>query len=166
MDGAGVLDKGDEAIADARRRYKQIYSAKWRKNQRKVTKQFTIAFTPIEAKDLLEAAKKHKRSRTRFIKDSCLAYMNKRYLVPDVLAIRSIEQALVMIYNILKKLSDETSLPFQIGTDLLKQMSDLEHKVLVELHNPKTLEKWVVESITMKPEYKTDLIDFIQNLQV
>jgi hypothetical protein len=165
LDATKVLESGSTAdIAKARKDYWKLYSVEWRKTQRKRDKQFTISFTPIEAKDLLEVAKKHKRSRTRFIKDSCLAYMNKRFVIPDVIAIRAIQQELALNYNILKKLYEDNALPYQIGNELLKQMSELEQKILVELFNPKPLEQLIRETVTSKPGCKENLIELLQKL--
>src|ERR1039458_8038968 len=81
LNSTKVLETGsDQDIANARPAYWKAHQAEWRKRQRQETKEFTIVCTLSEAKDILEAARRHKRSRSKFIKESCLAYINKRYL--------------------------------------------------------------------------------------
>jgi len=160
-----VLETGsDQEIINARKEYWKGYKAEWRKKQRKETNEFTIVCTGQEAKDILEAARKHRRSRSNFIKESCLSYINKRYLVPDVVAINSIRQQLAMNNNELQKLFDENKVSYQTGTSLLAQMSALEKVVLAELHNPKTLEQWIADTVRTTPVYKAILIELLQKL--
>ena len=162
---AKVLEKGsDQDIANARKEYWKGYKADWRKRQRRETKEFTIVCTAMEAKDILEVARKYKRSRSNFIKESCLAYLNKRYLVPDLVAINSIRQQLAININTLQKLFDENKVPYQTGTSILQQMAALEKVVLAELHNPKTLEQWITETVRTTPDYKAILIELLQKL--
>ena len=160
-----VLETGNDLdIAKARKEYWKWYKAQWRKKQREETKEFTIVCTALEAKDILDAARKHKRSRSNFIKESCLAYLNKQYLVPDLVAINSIRQQLAMNINTLKQLFNENKLSYQTGTSLLQQMAVLEQAVLAELHNPNTLEQWITEMVRTKPAYKAILIELLQKL--
>jgi len=160
-----VLETGsDKDIANARKEYWKGYKAEWRKKQRLETKEFTIVCTVQEVKDILEAARKHKRSRSNFIKESCLAYLHKRYLVPDVVAINSIRQQLAMNINTLKQLFDENKVSYQTGTSLLQKMAVLEQVVLAELHKPKTLEQLITETVLTSPAYKAILIELLQKL--
>ena len=165
LNSTKVLETGsDQDIANARQEYWKAYKAEWRKRQRQETKEFTIVCTLSEAKDILEAARRHKRSRSKFIKESCLAYINKRYLVPDLLAMNSIRQQLAMNLNVLQKLFDESRIPYETGTVLLRQMGTLEKSVLTELHNPKTLEQWIIDTVCATPEYKGILIELLNKL--
>lgn len=165
LDRVKILETGsDQDIANARKEYWKGYKAEWRNRQRQETKEFTIVFAVQEAKDILEAARKHKRSRSNFIKESCIAYLNKRYIVPDRLAINSIRQQLAMNKNTLQKLFDENKVSYQTGTTLLNQMSALERIMLTELHNPKTLEQWIIETVRTTPEYKEILIALLNKL--
>jgi hypothetical protein len=133
-----VLETGsEEAIALARKTYWKIYKATWAKNQRRHTKQFVIALNANEARQVSEAARAHKRSVTRFIKQSCFSYMTKRYLPVDPLALATIRQLLAVNYNTLHKLFEECKVPYEIGRELLAHMKELEQKVTYELYNPK-----------------------------
>jgi len=133
-----VFESGsDQDIALARKAYWKAYKAAWRRDHTKRTKQFVIALSLDEAKQIMDSARKHRRSPTRFIKDSCFAYLRKRYLVPDRLALSTIHQLLAMNLNTLPKLFDENKMPFDIGRTLLQQMEELEQKVMHELYYPK-----------------------------
>jgi hypothetical protein len=126
----------DFVIAKARKEYWKAYKAEWRKKQRQETKEVTVVLTQPEAKSIIAAAKKHKRSPAQFIKESSFAYLSKQYVVPDVVAINTIRQLLAVNYNALQKLFDENMLPYQAGIALMQQMQELERKVLIELYRP------------------------------
>ena len=165
LNSTKVLETGsDQDITKARNEYWKAYKAQWRKKQRQETKEFTIVCTPQEAKDILEAARKHKRSQSNFIKESCLAYLYKRYIVPDLFAINSIRQQLAMNYTSLQMLFDENRIPYQTGITLIQQMALLEQQVLSQLHNPKTLEQWITETVRDTPRYKETLNELLQKL--
>jgi hypothetical protein len=154
----------EELIAKARKEYWKKYSVEWRKKKRQVTKHYTIDFTSSEAKRVIEAAKKHKRSATVYIKQSCFAYMNSRYLPIDAMAMNEIFQLLAMNYNALKKIIVDGNLHYQTGQNLLQQMAGLEQRVNTELRNPKSLEQWIIETIQANPKYKETLKLLLQKL--
>ena len=138
LDSTKVLETGsDKDIERARRAYWKAYKNEWRQRQRKACKQVTISLTGSEAGQIAKAAKKHMRSTMRFVKESCLAYVRKRYLVPDPLALATIRQLLAMNHDAVQRLFDEQRVPFEVGRTLLSQMAALEQKVLQELYVPK-----------------------------
>lgn len=133
-----VLETGSEQdIAWAKRAYWKQYNVEWRKQQRKRTKQYVIVLNETEYKQIVTAAKAHKQSCTRYIKEAALAYLLKVYLVPDTVALGTIRQLLAINYNTLQKLFDESIVPFEIGRQLLLQMSELEQRLTAELYHPK-----------------------------
>ena len=167
LDSTKVLEVGtNEAITKAKHEYWKAYKAQWRKNQRKTTAQFTIVFTANESNQILIAAKKHKRSQSAFIKQACLSYVNQRFLVPDMYVFGEMRQILSMNYRALQKLFDESIIPYQTGKLLIEQMITLERTVLQQLRNPKTLEKWIEETVRNTPQYKEELFQLLQNIQV
>jgi len=140
LDSMKVLETGSEQdIVEARKAYWRIYKAEWRKDQRKSKKLIVLVLLPDEAKQLREGAKKHRRSLPRFIKESCFAYLNKQYLAPDPIALSTIRQLLAMNHNVMQKLFNENTIPFDAGRMVLAQMAELEQRVTNELYNPKEL---------------------------
>ncbi len=136
---SGVLEHGTgDDIANAKKRYWKIYKAQWRQKQRQSMKQFMIALTSSQAKQVAQAARLHNCSASRFIRDACFAYMAKRYLPVDAFALATIRQLLMMNYDALQKMFDD-GLPFEIGKRVLQQMTELEQKVLHELYHPKEI---------------------------
>jgi hypothetical protein len=138
LNSTKVLETGNDLdIALARKAYWKAYKTAWRKSKRKELKQFVIALTANETKQVAAAAKMHKRSVTWYIKKSCFAYMTKQYLAVDPIALATIRQLLAMNLNALHKLFDDNKLPFDTGRKLLAQMEELEQKVMHELYHPK-----------------------------
>ena len=79
LDSTKVLEFGTEQdIAQARKKYWKEYKVQWRRQKRKAEKELTTSWTAEESKILAEAARKHKISKTSFIKTSTLAYIDKR----------------------------------------------------------------------------------------
>ncbi len=160
-----VLENGTEQdIAKAREQYWREYKANWRRNKRKTEKSFTISFTGNELSVLSTTAKKHKKSVSAFIKASCLAYIQKQYVVPDAYVVNSVRELLAMNYMSLKSAFDNLNVPYQAGIELLHRMSELEANVTTQLHNPKSLDDIVIEAINKEPEYKERLLQLLQNL--
>ncbi|MCW3120850.1 MAG: hypothetical protein JWQ38_342 [Flavipsychrobacter sp.] len=165
LERKGVLTNGTDAdIASAKQQYWKEYKAAWRKRQRQETREFTIVCTPKEAKVIIDAARRHKRSLQAFVKDATLGYVSRRYIVPDVLAISTIQQQLAVNYNALQLMFDESIVPYQLGKSLMQQISALEQTVLEQLRSPKTLEQWIADTVHGSPEYRDLLIMLLQNL--
>lgn len=111
---------------------------------------------PIISKEEFQTIKQaklgHNRSYTNFIKCSCLAYCEKRYLVPDQLAYNTVGQALQMLYNKLKDFEEEGRLPTPQTENLLHIFSSIDNTIKHHLQNPLTIEELIQESIQTEPE--------------
>lgn len=140
LQSTGVLITGSkEDIAQARKEYWKRYKAQWRNENRKQTKQFTIVLSPNEAKYIGSAAKQYSKSTTRLIRDAALAYLKKVFLVPDRIALATIQQLLTMNYTLLQDIFNENMVPFEAGRSLLERMDKLEKAVVEKLYHPKEL---------------------------
>lgn len=134
---SGVLNGSNEsAIQTARKEYWRLYKLNWRKQSRTTGKEFVILLNKKELQIISEAAQKHKRSRSAFIKIAALAYITRQFIVPDILAVNTIRLLLIENYTALQQLFEENLLPFEIGRIVLQRIEDLEHEVLTSLHNP------------------------------
>jgi hypothetical protein len=137
LEQKGVLTNGTDAeIKAAKAEYRKIYQANWRRRQRHTSKEITITLAPDELKTISQASKKHNRSKTRFLKEATLAYINKRYLAPAPLTLLYIQEQLALNYSVLQKLFEEQIVPWDIGKELLRRMAELEHTILSKLNNP------------------------------
>ena len=165
LDSIKVLESGtDEDITLARKKYWREYKATWRRKKRKNEKELTTSWTTDELIELTKEARKHKVSKTKFIKKSTLAYIDKRYIVPDQIEVRRIAQLLSVTYNSIREMMDENSLHLQTGKIILEKIFDLERQVLVSLHNPKTIEQLITEIINENPQTKTRLYHLLETL--
>lgn len=159
------LEKGNKAeIASARTQYVREYKARWRKEKRKREKEITCLWTKEELKILTTEAHRHQLSVTRLIKQSTLAYVDKRYVVPDILAVRKLLQVLAMQYNVIQEMIGEHQLNLQIGKILLEKIDEQERAIRVALYSPKTLEQLITETLTKNPQAKEDINTFIQSI--
>ena len=164
LNATGVLATADDAlIKAAKRAYRAAYKEKWRQKKREVSKSFNVMLDASEAAEIGEAARRHRRSTTRFLKECCLAYLKCRYVVPDVLAVSAIRKEMAMTYDLLKGLFNENLLPQQVGRMAMEQMAGLEQRVLTCLQHPKTLDQLVNDALGSDPDYAARLLQFIQN---
>ncbi|PQJ13017.1 hypothetical protein CJD36_004540 [Flavipsychrobacter stenotrophus] len=153
----------DALIKMAKQAYRKAYQLKWKHDNRSKNKQYDVTLTLDEAKRVGDAAQKHRRSITRFLKESCIAYISKRYLVPDVFAVNAIRKELALNYDLLRGMFDDNFLPQEAGRIILERIEVLEQKVLSELHHPKMLEQLVVEVRSSDPVCFETLKQLIQN---
>ena len=165
LDSIKVLESGtNEDITLARKKYWREYKATWRRNKRKTEKELTTSWTADELLELTKEARRHKVSKTKFIKTGTLAYIDKRYIVPDQIEVRRIAQLLSITYNSIREMMDENTLQLQTGKIILEKIFDLERQVLVSLHNPKTIEQLITEIINENPQTKTRLYHLLETL--
>lgn len=161
----GVLENGThEEIQSVRKEYWREYKRNWRVAKRRKEKEFTISFNQEELKILTSEAKRHKLSRTQFIKDTTFAYINNSFIVPDLLEVKRISQILAMTYNSIQELFEGNTIKFEIGRDLLHSINKLERDILPLLHHPKTLEEFIKLHIDKDGGNKAQLLEFINSL--
>lgn len=162
---APILETGDEkAISSAKKEYRRKYKAEWRKKKRRVTKEITTAWNASEFKLLKDEAKRHNESVTRFIKRATVAYMDKRYVVPDEVKVTKVLQLLALAYNRISELVDETIISASAGRLALADLSQLEKDIRITLFSPKTIEQVLTEQVSKYPGDKNRLIEFIQTI--
>lgn len=165
LESSGVLDGGtDEAISQARKEYWRRYKASWRKQKRATEKEITVSWDKEELQLLTKTSKYHHMSRTAFIKSATIAYINKAYVVPNAMEVRLIAQHLALIYNSLQEIIETNQLPGQIGKILSEKVLELEHTVLVSIHNPKSLDTIIRESVNNNRTLKTHLIHLLETI--
>ena len=165
LQSSGVLEKGPhEEIQNVRKEYWKEYKRKWRVAKRRKEKEFTVSFKPDELKILTFEAKKHKLSRTQFIKDTTFAYINNSFIVPDLIEVKKISQLLAMTYNSVQNLFDANKLNFDLGRDIMESINRLERELLPILHNPKTVEEYIKMHIDKDEGNKAQLLEFTNSL--
>jgi uncharacterized protein (DUF1778 family) len=127
LDETKVLEWGAESdIALARKKYKRIYQALWRKEQRKKKKGLTTSWDAEQLSVITLAAKRHKLSRTAYIQQAAIAHSKKQFLVIDAYAVSEIKELLTMNYSAVKRLFDTSHIPHQAGKDALDKIIGLE----------------------------------------
>lgn len=161
----GVLEKGThEEIQKARKEYWREYKRKWRNEKRKKEKEFAVSLNIDELKLLTLEAKRHKLSRTQFIKRATFAYFNKSYIVPDSLEVKRIAQLISLTYNCIQEMLEENKVSFNMGRDTLEIIQKLEREILPLLHNPKPIEEFIKQHIDKCSKNKLKLINFINSI--
>ena len=164
LDAGGLLQKGrDEELKKARAAYWADYKRTWRKQKRRQVKEFTVSFTMEELKLIADEAKRHKMSKTGYIKRTTLAYIDKRYVVPDEMEVKYISQLLAMNYNILLQMAEEEKVQSHLGSILLDKVSELEKKVLIHLYHSKTLEDWIKQEIYKDVTLKDQILQILNS---
>ncbi|MFN0189849.1 MAG: hypothetical protein ACKVQV_14195 [Bacteroidia bacterium] len=134
----GVLDHGtDKEIETARKEYWRIYKRNWRKNKRMEETEVTASFNDSEFKKLDAQAKTHNLSHPQFVKKTVLAYMDKKYLVPNELEVRKISQLLSQYLDVITDEIEENNLTPDTGDMILHKIEELEYQIMILLREPK-----------------------------
>ena len=159
------LEKGNDAeIKKAKAEWRRKYKAEWRKFNRKENKEIAVAWSKNELNILKVESKKHKLSNTQFIKKAVMAYTDKRYIVPDVLAVRTLLQFLGMEYNSIQEMMSEKELNLHSGRLLLEKIDEQEKAIRVAMYSPKTLEQLISETIRKDHKAKASIYKLLETL--
>ena len=164
LQSSGVLDTGDAAdIANKRKEYWREVKKKWKQQKKQTSAEFVLYFNDVELLEIAKAAQAHGMSKTRYCRNAVLAYTRKRYLVPGAAAINHLVQLLSLNYAALQDIAKDK---FQTSssTALLEKMTQLELQVRSALIHPRSLEEVIADAIRERPEYRTTILQLLQNL--
>lgn len=165
LESLGILEQGTkEEISAAKKHYWATYKAAWRKAKRSTETEFITSWNDDELQVLDDAAKRHHTSRTQFIKQATLAYINSSFIVPDSKAVRSIGQLIGLTLNSLQELIDSENISAGEGKQAIENFYSLEHTILSTLHNPKSLEQHITELISEHPNAKEKILSIINTI--
>ncbi len=160
------LERGNVAeILWAKKEYRRIYKAKWRKVNRTKNKAYTVSLTSEELQVLTEAAKKHKQKPTIFIKQATFAYINKRYVVPNQQEMNKVLQLVAMTYNAIESIAQEPEIDLSNIKKMQEELFILEHEMRVTLLSPKTIEQIIEQEIQKDPTTEEYLIRFFERIK-
>jgi replicative DNA helicase len=147
------LEKGNPTeIAWAKKEYRRRYKARWRRVFRKENKSYAVAWTKEELHTLTDAAKKHKQKPTRFIKQATMAYINKRYVVPNQREMNKLLQLVAMTYNTVESIAGDEENYITGVKRMQEELFILEQELRVTLLSPKTIEQVIEQEIQKDPE--------------
>ena len=159
------LESGNASvIKKAKAEWRKKYKADWRRNTRKENKEITVSWSQDEFRILKAESKRHRLSSTAFIKKTVMAYIDKRYIVPNQNAVNKILQLLALTYNSIEEMQNEQLLSYNTEKKLHSEISQLERDIRIAIFSPKTIEQLISESIKEKPVIKTRLKEFIETL--
>lgn len=159
------LENGnDDAIKKAKKDYRRKYKAEWRKQNRKINKELTIPWTKNEKTILSAESKRHKLSNTRFIKKAVMAYIDKRYIVPNQNEVNKMLQLIALTYNSIEEMQNEDIFSQVTAKNLQNKIDQLERDIRIAIFSPKTIEQVITEVIKARPTVKQQLIQFIETI--
>jgi hypothetical protein len=113
LESVGVLEKGtEEDIKKAKKEFQRKYILEYKRKERASNSEFIVLLSKQngELKAISDAAQVHKSSISKFLKDSALAYLEKRFLVPDSEKVALLELTLSDCRNQIQKISKNTIL--------------------------------------------------------
>jgi len=108
LDHSGILANGTDAeIKAVKGEYRKKYFLNYKRSMRKEKPEYTICLSKKngEYERITEAARRHKRTVTSFIKHAALAYIEQRFLVPNQFQIAELEIILSDCLNEIKTLT-------------------------------------------------------------
>lgn len=102
LERIGILENGtDDEIKAAKKAYRKEYLLKYKQKQRTHKPEFTVNFSNKKGEfyKVKEAAKKHNVTITSFIRKATVAYINQKFIVPNISQIAKLEQLLSQCLN-------------------------------------------------------------------
>lgn len=146
LENSGALGSGDpERIKAAKRAYRREYMRAYKRRYRAEHGEVRITLNAEERGTIDRAAHHHKLERPSFIKQATLAYIGRKYIVPDRQIVAKAELGIASIASELRTLArTQTSglLDRAINYRKLSERVDrLETVVREMLHHPKELEE-------------------------
>lgn len=139
LQSLGILQESPEVIEHAKKKYWNARKLESKKAKAKAEKSFEVSFTQQELQEVAEASAMHNMSRSRFIKQACLAYLRKKYLVPNSDSLQNIKALLARNYSLLQGLYEGEQVPAEVAREMLLRMDLLERYVISELTQPKLM---------------------------
>lgn len=139
LESHGVLDSDDATIKAFKRLYYKEYRNTWRKNKRRAHKKVELLLSEHQHRIFKRQALAHKRSMSEFIKEAVSCYLNKRYLVPDVITVNYIKELLTLNYCQLKQIISEHPIKSDVQKVLLSTITRLEENIIEYLTKPKEI---------------------------
>jgi hypothetical protein len=139
------IEKGasEEDLQLHKEQFQKQQRAEWQRNKRAAERQFTISLTKEEVRMIDRAAKGHKKSKTKFIKQASLAYCAKSFLVLDECLLRNIDETLKMNYALLQQLMEEQNFSDKMKEDTLEKLEHLTETLLNTIERPKEVTNWI-----------------------
>lgn len=130
LESTGLLEKGSvEDIQRVKKQYWATARKEWKKNKRKECKSYTIFFNQPELKIVTRSAKNYHYSITNFIKQASLCYNTNQSII-DKKIVGEIREAISLHYSKLQTLGEENILTQKAIDTLLKEVVNIETKVL------------------------------------
>jgi hypothetical protein len=103
---SGALQSGDETrIREAKRNYRREYMKEYKRQYRTTHAETRITLDAEEHAAIDRAAHQHGMERPHFIKQATLAYIRRRYIVPDRHSVAKVEQGIASIASDLRTLA-------------------------------------------------------------
>ena len=167
LDTLNVLNSGsEELIAATKKAYWKAYKAEWRRQRRcsKNYKDYTVTLNSHEVQIVAVAAMQHKRSKTQFIKDACLAYAQQKFVVPDATTVAEIKHFLRLCYTTLQQAINDNRVLYRDGFELMQTIETLEHTVLSKLQTPPSFDSYILETLRNDPHYKERILELCKTM--
>ena len=146
LTNSGILDNGTDAeIKAVKREYRKKYYLNYKRVVRKDKPEYTVNLSKKngEYERIAQAAKRHKRTVSSFIKHSALAYIEQRFLVPNQYQIAELEILLSNCLNEIKTLTGRKTNFLWSNENKIdaieKRITKLEQEINEVFRNPKRL---------------------------
>lgn len=134
----GVLEKGtDEEIKKAKRKYRLRYFIEFRKQYRKKKHEYHVYYSKEngEFNKIVNAAKKHNLTPVSFIHLSSLAYIDKKYVVPNPEQVAHLEQLLSECLNEVRVLASQKERFFWDREQKINAIEKRIERLLVQIND-------------------------------
>ncbi len=153
LESKGVLDQGKEKIDAAKKEYRRLYQSTYKKRYREKVCEHTVSFKPIEEKRISQLAREHGMKSAEYVRQSALAYAEKRYLVPRTESIVRVHQQVALMRTQIARVSEKSGFFQRDKSESIEQLLfSLENEIRSSLLNPKDIEAAIKDFMQSHPE--------------
>lgn len=154
LESSGVLVTGDaQMIAAAKQQYRKTYLKAYKQKQREQKPEFLVQLSRKdgEVSRIVSAAKKHQLSVTAFLREATLAYIDRRYLLPDRIVVGKLVAILESCLNEIRTMTSSKIKSAYVIDEryeaIEKRITTLENEINQLICHPQLLERAVAEAI-------------------
>ena len=122
LEQSGALSQGAVAIAEAKKTYRRLYNVQSKREHRKKNPPFSMSLSLKDKKLFAQAARKHARPLSTFLKDCAHAYLNKTYIVPNEKQLVHFEQKLMQIASDIRNMTGNKCADLQMVNAKLEEL--------------------------------------------
>lgn len=159
-----LRDRNCNHSSNSYKQYRKYYLRLYQRQRRKNRKEVTLLLSPDVHTRLKAGAIQHQQSLSKFIASAAIAYIDKKYVVPNEQVVSNILQTLSLTYSQVQYLADQTRKDNsnQLIEYCYALIIKLEKQLETLLRHPDSLETFIAKTLHSNPHYYRTLTSLLK----